>query len=202
MKKLLVTLAITGIAVGAFAQGTIQFQNTGGAGKEKFIYNVDASNPTSAALGGVRAKVEGAYSAQLFVGAAGASEADLKAIDASLTTFKSGATAGLLNGNSKLAVQGMLGGVKVTLQLRVWDSSVASWAEVIRTANDGKARGKSNLVLNYELAGVDADNAPHIGSLNLANFGLSSFGLYIVPEPSVIALGALGLGALVLRRRK
>ena len=49
MKKLLVTLAITGIAVGAFAQGTIQFQNTGGAGKEKFIYNVDASNPTRTA---------------------------------------------------------------------------------------------------------------------------------------------------------
>ncbi len=201
MKKLLVTLAITGIAVGAFAQGSILFQNTSGPGSEKYIYGVDSSNPTSDVLGGTREKVGAGYSAQLFYGATGASEADLKAIDF-VTTFKTGALAGLLNGNSKLVVPGLLGGTKIVLQLRVWDSSVASWADVVRSANDNKARGKSAMIANYELSGVDADNAPRVGSGNFAKSGLTSFGLYIVPEPSVIALGALGLGALVLRRRK
>jgi hypothetical protein len=32
--------------------------------------------------------------------------------------------------------------------------------------------------------------------------GIRSFQLTVVPEPSLIALGALGLGALLLRRRK
>jgi hypothetical protein len=32
--------------------------------------------------------------------------------------------------------------------------------------------------------------------------GIRSFQLTIVPEPSLIALGVLGLGALLLRRRK
>lgn len=205
MKKLLVTLAITGIAMGAFAQGTVggvQYQNTGGVGSERYVFGVDSAAPTSNVLGGTRDKVGAGYSAQLYYGAVGASEADLKAIDASLTTFKTGGLAGLINGNSKLTIPGTLGGTKVVLQLRVWDSTVASWADVLRPENNNKARGMSGLVSGYELSGVDAQNAPHIGSGNLAKNGLTSFGLYIVPEPSVIALGALGLGALVLRRRK
>lgn len=201
MKKLLVTLAITGLTVGAFAQGKVGYQNTAGAGKEKYIYGVDAANPTSDVLGGTRDKVAGTtFSAQLW---AGSSEADLAPVDGSLTSFKSGTTAGLINGNSNLVLAGKLGGTKVVLQIRAWDNkggTVTTWADVLK--NDGLARGKSNLVTNYELSGVDADNGPHVGSGNLASAGLQSFGLYIVPEPSVIALGALGLGALVLRRRK
>lgn len=200
MKKLLVTLAITGLTVGAFAQGKVGYQNTGGAGKEKYIYGVDAANPTSEVLGGTRDKVGGTtYSAQLWVGT---SADDLKAIDASLTTFKTGNTAGLINGNSNLVIPGLLGGTKVVIQLRAWANATGAvtWADVLKDGNI--ARGMSALVTNYELSGVDADNGPHVGSGNLATAGLQSFGLYIVPEPSVIALGALGLGALVLRRRK
>lgn len=202
MKKLFVTLAFAGLTVGAFAQGTVLFQNTAGVGKEKYIYGVDAANPTSDVLGGTRDKVAGTtYTAELWVGT---SAADLHAVAGSQVTFKTGTTAGLINGISKLAVDGFLGGTKVTLQLRAWDNqggTVKTWADVL--ANGAVARGQSGLVSGYELAGVDADNGPHVGSGNLAAAGLQSFGLYVVvPEPSVIALGALGLGALVLRRRK
>ena len=58
----------------------------------------------------------------------------------------------------------------------------------------------SAVINNITLGGVDVDNAVH-GPVTILT-GLQSFGLYVVPEPSIIALGALGLGALVLRRRK
>ena len=90
----------------------------------------------------------------------------------------------------------------MTLQLRAWDNrggTVLTWDAAV--ADPNVARGKSLLVLNYGLSGVDANNALRVPAANLAAAGLHSFGLYIIPEPSVIAIGALALGALLLRRR-
>ena len=188
-------------AVSTFGQGKIGYQNTSGLGKEKFIYGLDPNDPLSSLLGGPREKCAGTgYSAELWWGLSGN---DLKPVDGSLTTFKSGTTAGLINGNSNLILQGVLGGTKIVLQVRAWENrggAVKTWADVL--IDGGVARGQSQLVTNYELSGVDADNGPHVGSGNIANAGFSSFGLYLVPEPSVVALAALGLGALILRRRK
>jgi len=200
MKKLFVTLAISTIAVGAFAQGTLGnliYQNTLGPGKEKRVLGVDAANPTSAVLGGTRAPVAAGYWAELWVGADGSE----KAVDGSKVDFKTGATtAGLINGKSNLTIPGTFGGDTVTLRLRVWDSSVASWAEIGRPENGNKARGES-ATFTLKLGGIAQDGSPAGAPINMAT-ALQSFGLYVVPEPSVIALGALGLGALVLRRRK
>ena len=204
MKTLYCTLALTLTALSTFGQGSVLYQNTAGVTKEKYIYGIDLANPLSDQLGGTRAKCEGTGSfAQLFWGLSGAAEADLTAVDGSMVSFRTGTTAGLINGISKLPIQGILGGTRVTLQIRCWDNqggTVTSWAQVLQ--NDTVARGKSLLVTNYELSGVDVDNAPHVGTGNLASAGLQSFGMFVVPEPSVIALGAIGLGALVLRRRK
>ena len=204
MKTLCCVLAFSFATLSTFGQGTVLYQNTAGAGKEKYVYGFDSANPTSDVLGGTREKVGAGYSAQLFWGGPGSSEADLKPIEASLTTFKTGTLAGLLNGNSKLIIQGALGGTKVTLQLRAWDNkegTITSWEQVIAASvTVCVPRGKSAPILNYELAGLDAEHGPHVGSGNLAKAGLQSFALVWIPEPSVIAMSTLGFCALLLRR--
>ena len=206
MKKLFVTFALATIAVGAFAQGSLTYQNTLGVGKEKFIFQPDPSNPTVAKNGGVAAdyagfaKVDGTtYSAELYYGAEGAAEDSLKAVAGSLVGFRTGTTAGLLNGKSKLDIANTKGGQKLTLQLRVWSNAggMDTWEKALGSATT--AKGKSGLFV-HELAGIGEDGSPKLGDGNMAK-NLQMFSL-TVPEPSVVALGALGLGALLLRRRK
>ncbi len=205
MKTLCCVLAFSFATLSTFGQGSVGYQNTAGVGTEKYIYGVDSANPMSNVLGGTREKVGAGYFAELFWGRPGSSEADLKPIEASLTTFKTGSNAGLLNGNSRLIILGALGGAKVTLQLRAWDNkegTITSWEQVIAAqSNVCVPHGESALILNYELSGPDLENGPHVGSGNLAKAGLQSFAVLCTPEPSIIAMSALGFCALLLRRR-
>ena len=89
---------------------------------------------------------------------------------------------------------------RATFQVRVWDSrggTVTTWNEVM--ADNSIPRGYSTVFdLPYELGEF---GAPPSFPPNLE--GLQSFQLFfLVPEPSVIALGALGAGWLFLLRRR
>jgi hypothetical protein len=91
------------------------------------------------------------------------------------------------------------GTVGVNVQLRAWNNQggqVTSWAGVMAT---GAAGGSSDVFTVGPLGGTTVD-----GMLFLTpqTIGIRSFQLTIVPEPSLIALGALALGGLLLRRRK
>jgi len=81
-------------------------------------------------------------------------------------------------------------------EVRVWDNragTVTTWAQVL--SDPTIARGRSAVLNNVNVLVPPATP----GGLT----GIASFNLFIpVPEPSLIALGALGLGALLLRRRK
>jgi hypothetical protein len=86
-------------------------------------------------------------------------------------------------------------GANVIFDLRVWDNrgnTITTWAQIM--ADPSIPHGSSG---NFTTSVAETPNTPP----NLV--GLTSFNLFAtVPEPSVIALGALGLGALLLRRRK
>ena len=85
----------------------------------------------------------------------------------------------------------------VNFQFRAWDNqggTITSWSDV--AASGGLvAAGSSD---------VHVFDAPFGGGVILPPFtsGIRSFQLTCVPEPSLIALGALGLGALLLCRRR
>jgi hypothetical protein len=90
---------------------------------------------------------------------------------------------------------------RATFQVRVWDNrsgQFGTWDLALAAARSGQiAIGYSDLfTVPFALTDVASANTP--ASLQ----GLTSFQLFIVPEPSVIALGVLGAGCLFLLRRR
>jgi hypothetical protein len=96
-------------------------------------------------------------------------------------------------------VPGTTAGAFGTFQLRAWDNhagTVTTWAAAM--ADPTVAKGSSSLFTpSFPLGGLTSPPTTPPGLQ-----GLTSFNLAVVPEPGVIALGVLGLGALLLRRRK
>lgn len=80
----------------------------------------------------------------------------------------------------------------VTMQVRVWDLNAATTFAEAKAA--GAMYGES-APFNYTLRVSDPPSPSDTLMLNLRAFAL-------VPEPSSIALGVLGIGALVLFRRR
>jgi len=98
------------------------------------------------------------------------------------------------------AVPGVVGGStdRAKFIVRAWDNkggTITTWQQVL--ANETTvAHGESTIFTVNQTLG----QAPSITPPNLS--GLQSFQLYVVPEPSVIALGVLGAGCLFLLRRR
>lgn len=210
MKKLFVSLALFSVTVGAFAAGgSINFQNRGNAvGKGAIIYSESSVDPTAVAQGNAadyanRAKLDSATPGHKYVAGLFIQNKDGNwDLISPLATFRTGGDAGLWTAPvTKVTAEGYASDSLVNLQVRAWDSTkAATWADVLK---DGTvARGESKVISNYKVGAGDGTQSTTVQATLLAA-GLESFGLYtVVPEPSVIALGALGLGALLLRRRK
>jgi hypothetical protein len=113
-------------------------------------------------------------------------------------TFATGASAGyFFGGQHTIPTVGT--GSAASVQVRVWNAAFATWdaAFAAYTAGDATAKiGKSN-VFNSPALGGGALPAPNM--VGLTGFQLTTSA---VPEPSVLALGALGAAALLIRRRR
>jgi hypothetical protein len=100
---------------------------------------------------------------------------------------------GLFNGSTQiLPVTGT-----ITAEIRGWKTSLGATYDTAYAAQGGNYTGTSTL-LTISLgnpAGSPPSTATKLGTI------LSSF-YVITPEPSTIALGAMGLSLLVFRRRK
>jgi len=163
--------------VGLMAQGNILFQNK--------VSNplVDAKVTDSATMAAVAANT---FTAALWAGLTADSLAP--AIDATtgaaIATTITGAT-GYFAGGSH-SVQGIAAGVDAFFQVRVYDKASSSWATSL-------INGKSDTI-TLKLTAPPA--TPQ------ALVGLKTFSVAPVPEPSVIALGVLGVGAFFMLRRR
>lgn len=189
MKKLLLLAAFLGVAGSALAQGTISFANTGNNAFRLWTNNAvgSASNLLSSAN---RIRI-GLY------GTTSGGSMDLIAY----TT--NGAGGFFSAGNPYVLPNGYAEGATLTYQLRAWSfAGGLSYEEALTTANGNPleiALGQS-LIGTVTLAGGSVI-APQLFATS-GNALRSGFEIKPVPEPSSIALGLLGLGAIAMFRRK
>jgi hypothetical protein len=174
MKKLIVAAAVALTAIGALAQGQLNVGNrVTTAGIDAPVFKAD----------GVTRLDGAAFLAQAYVGL---TETSLAPVGAALP-FRTGAAAGYIT-STGVSVTGLPGGTAVLVQLRAWEAAKGATYEA--AVAGGGLYGSSKPV-NVNLSSPPAAPADMVG--------LQSFAL--VPEPSTLALGVLGVAALLLRRR-
>jgi MYXO-CTERM domain-containing protein len=191
MKKTLLTLALAGLsAVATYAQGTIQFLNSG-------LSPVKYQAAPGAAI--VNVPIDIGAVVGVFWGTT-AGDLHLQTPTARINT-----TAGVFNGGAVYGLTGTQPGQTVFLKF-------AGWVNLGGTTPDAIAGRDTPGITHYGESGVVQTIAlaptagPGIvvwqGATGVNVNRAKPFTIELVPEPSVVALGALGLGALLLIRRR
>jgi hypothetical protein len=217
MKVFVTTMLAVAAAGTAFSQGTVNFANRLGSGATTTllapVYGVNPANPTRMQQGNATTNVQPGtinytghplllgtgFTAALFGGPAGTAPEQMAFVASS--PFRTAVTLGgvwaAIVGVAP-GIPGALPNTTAAAQVRAWDNqngTLTTWAAVM-AAPSSVARGVS---LPFTVGPLgdpnDATKTP-ANMLNMTSFNLA------VPEPGVIALGVLGLGALLLRRRK
>jgi hypothetical protein len=193
MKKLLLTLVAVAVSMSVYAQGTADFKNIGG----KAVNNTLTGAPVAAsATSGI---VAGLYWAPLGT----ADDAAFQMVGASANFLGNG----LFNGGTRTVPTTAPNGA-VLLQVRAWETAFGnSYEAVSGNLVPQVVGGTSRLGLLGKSASFEGTlgnptTTPPGTALNIAPL-MPQFAVSVnVPEPSVIALGVLGAGALLLLRRR
>ena len=191
MKKTILTLALVGASAAAtFAQGTIQFLNSGlSPVKYQVIPGAASVNaPTGTRIGVFWGTTREGLALQT----------PTTAVGTTLGVFSGGSAYPLPNTNPGetvfLKFEGWLnlgGTTPETIPGGMLSAGITHWGgtDTVQTTVLGPSTGPGTVVWQ----GANGTNPNRVKAFVVAP---------VVPEPSVIALGALGLGALLLRRRK
>jgi hypothetical protein len=176
MKQIALALTALFVAASALAQGTLNFQ-TKVTGSLDAPVTYGGANANSAVMG------------QLYAAAPGGT---LAAIGAPVPFRDAPAAAvGYIIGGTVDA--GVAASSSVQVKLVAWAASQgATYAEALGKGTGGT--GESGVITVITGGGL----TPPANLVGLAGFGVSA----IVPEPSVVALGLLGAGLLLIRRKK
>jgi hypothetical protein len=206
------------VAAGAFAQGTVQFNNsTAGAltkiympdgqtsypGYGPFVAGKTGNTATDSVAGTqvyTGALLSGAnFTAQLWsVNGSGGAESAM--LGWTTTTFRTGTAAGRLALTTATLGNVPADAAVATLQVRVFPTSYGSWANALAAYEAGTDQlawiGKS-ITFDVTLIGGLVNTPP-------AMTGLTSFSLSqnFIPEPSSMALTGLGAASLLIFRRR
>jgi len=195
MKKLILTAASLLAVVAAMAQGTVDFRNGGitfATIADRLVRDVDGS-----------ALVGANFRAQLYFEPGldnPAIEQSVRTITNNPVSFRAtsptNALAGTWQAGGVRTLQGVQIGESATLQVRVWDSVLGTTYEAALAALAGGASGKIGKSVAFNFTVPAAGSPPNLYYMeNMRGFN-------VVPEPSVILLGAIGAAVLLLRRRK
>jgi len=200
------------MTVGAFAQGTINFQNSlGTTAAKSLVYDFNPSAPTVAQYGQSAADnptggtvyggalIGGAgavnYSVQLWaVAGLNQAESSLVAVAGTLEAFKTAAPLAGSFPSITVAIPNAPANV-ATLQVRAWynaGGTITTWAQAVANGYYGSS---ATFNANLTTFGTPLNI---VGNADSA-YNMQSFSLVQVPEPSTIALGVMGLGALLIR---
>jgi hypothetical protein len=185
MKKILIVAAMAVLAaVNSFGQGSV-------------VFSYAAGTPIYLADGVTRVPTGSAYQVELVYAPDGTSSTDF----ATMAVRQGGAanfgpTTGYFSGGGRTIDTIQPAGGFGLFQVRAWSTANGT------SYNDNLSRqvgsvGKSGILR------VDTGN-PLIGEsgASLITAGLTTFNITPVPEPSAIALGVLGVGTLLLLRRR
>jgi hypothetical protein len=174
MKKLMIAVAALMVSIAAYGQGQFVFNN-------RVPPDINAKFQLSSDTGTTSSLAGTAYTVQLLGGATGTPVANLTQL--ATTDFRTGAAAGYVNPLT-VTVPGLAGGKSADILLRVFSGA-------------GTTGSPLSTFGPYPVVVQEAPNTPN----NLA-LGTSPL-IVTIPEPATLALGALGLGALLaIRRRK
>jgi len=181
MKKLLLTAAAAIIALNMYGQGqgSVSFTSVGAPANKK------VTDETGALAGS-------AYSVALYWGSATETDERNLTQAGATTTFQSAAPGTFFGGGRTITTPGSaVNGPVLTFQVRAWKTS---------TGQDYASAGIRGEGPLFQLKTKDLTN-PLETTPNL--YAAPGFvGFQIVPEPSVIGLGLLGAGALLMLRRR
>jgi len=197
MKKLLLTLALVAVSALSYGQGTIQFQN----GNFTRATLVTSAGTNNLAIGA--AVVFG-----LFAGADAASMSELPVGELGTPSTTVAGLFVAINGIS-YAVPNFPAASRPFLQVRAWSSQFTDWRQA-KAAFDAGVVGTmygETAIRQLGTLGLGPNTGPGATlwqgatqtSLNLLNPIQIRLA---VPEPSTIALGVIGLGTLLLFRRR
>lgn len=187
MKKLILTAAAVLVSLSVYAQGTVNFANTTGS----LVTDATLANASVNSL------------QQIYVALYWAPESDptnLRQIGAISSAPVGTPTPGRFLAGTRSTGPETAGGASAIFQVRAWELAYGSTYEAaIAAPNMGgrpAKRGSSN-TFTATTGNPGGTPATTAGALT----GLQSFAVD-VPEPSVIALGVIGAGALLLLRRR
>ena len=183
MKHCLLTLAALVVAASTYAQGTVNFVNKITGSIDARVYYKDSSTP---AVGG-GATDETKFVAQLWQvsGTAGP-------VGDPIAFRNSGAGTGYWVGASR-TLAGVAENGTASVKVVAWSTALGATYEAAKAAFGGGGTGESAVISITTGGGLNPPGA-------LA--GLSSFTIQAIPEPSIAALGLLGAGLLLIRRKK
>lgn len=181
MKKIAITLTALLAAASAFAQGTFNFTTrVTGSVNAPVVYEATGEN------------VGNMFWGQLLAGAPGS---DLAPIGAPVE-FRNDAGIGYITAGGTVSVPGVAGGSPADVQLVAWHKDLGDTWAAAETANLGGIGASDVITVNTGGAGDPA--GPPTLLTTLEGFEVST----LIPEPSIAALGLLGAGLLLIRRKK
>lgn len=182
MKYCLATLAALSVAASAFAQGTVNFANRiPGTVDARVLYDTG---------GGVTTPADGQFVAQLYGGAPGGA---LAAVGNPIV-FRSNSDAakGYWVGEAR-TIAGVAENGSAQVQVVAWASALGATYEAAKAAGQGGWGASSTITVT-----TGGGLTPPQALVGLQGFTIAT----IVPEPSIAALGLLGAGLLLIRRKK
>jgi hypothetical protein len=196
MKKLAAILCLSALATGAFAQGIINYANSG-----QTLISTSTGTQTSV----MPNSTAGTFYFALLTAAPGTTDKTAFTFTGLYGTNTAATTGGRLSGGNGIQVPGWGAGVSMSYEIAGWDASLghtfqSSWLTTapsgffgvspIATGAAGGTDALGNSLPPYNLFG-GATGIP-------TGFTLTS----AVPEPSSMALAGLGAAALLIFRRR
>lgn len=195
-KSILIGITVVTCAVQAYSQGTVTFQNPGAA-----VSNILTLAPVVAGT---------TFRAALYwlpdqATAPTTADFDARGAQAIGYTVTSFAAAGTIVVASPVRIDGISpAGAPGWFQVRAWETAFGTTYEAARD-NPNASGGRRALIGTSNIIRVDTGDpttTPAGTPGSLTQNGLRGFYVAPVPEPSVIGLGIMGVGALLLLRRR